>query len=126
MQPDPADRMAQLVGSLGAVRARIADACTAAGRDTRSITLVAVTKTYPATDVATLVRLGLFDLGESKDQEAQAKGGATAELLAGVADVPGDPRWHFVGRLQRRKARSVARYAFAVHSVDRDVLVALL
>lgn len=118
--------MAQLVGSLGTVRSRIADACEAAGRDMRTVTLIAVTKTYPAEDVATLVRLGLFDVGESKDQEASAKVTATAELLAGLADVAGSPRWHFVGRLQRRKARSVAGYAHAVHSLDRAALVPLL
>jgi hypothetical protein len=76
--------------------------------------------------VATLVRLGLQDIGESRDQEASAKVVATAELLAEQADTPGPPRWHFVGRLQRRKARSVAGYAHTVHSVDRLELVGQL
>jgi PLP dependent protein len=119
-------RRAELVGSLGAIRSRIADACESAGRDQRSVTLIAVTKTYPAEDVATLIRLGLFDVGESRDQEASAKVAATAQLLADRPDVDGSPRWHFVGRLQRRKARSVASYAHAVHSLDRPELVALL
>lgn len=118
--------MAQLVRSLGSVRSRIADACESAGRDTRTVTMIAVTKTYPAEDVATLVRLGVLDIGENKDQEAAAKVIATADLLAGVPDLPGSPRWHFVGRLQRRKARSVAGYAHAVHSVDRAALVPVL
>lgn len=116
-------RRAELVTALGAVRARIADACETAGRDPRSVTLVAVTKTYPAEDVATLIRLGVTDVGESRDQEAAAKVVATAELLHGDAPAP---HWHFVGRLQSRKCRSVASYASAVHSLDREVLVGRL
>ena len=108
-------RRAELVGSLGSVRSRIAEACAAAGRDPHEITLIAVTKTYPASDVATLVRLGVRDIGENRDQEAAAKVADTAELLAALPDRPDPPRWHFVGQLQRRKARSVASYAFAVH-----------
>jgi pyridoxal phosphate enzyme (YggS family) len=119
-------REAELVSSLGAVRTRIADACEAAGRDQRSVTMIAVTKTYPATDVATLARLGVLDVGESRDQEASAKVAAAAELIADLPDIAGPLRWHFVGRLQRRKARSVASYASAVHSVDRAELVPLL
>jgi hypothetical protein len=79
--------------------------------------------------------LGLLDLGESRDQEAAAKVDELASLLSATADLPGPrdhprprdlpgPRWHFVGRLQSRKARSVARYAHSVHSVDRTELVA--
>jgi PLP dependent protein len=119
-------RRAELVRSLGAVRSRIADACVAAGRDPRSVTLVAVTKTYPATDVATLVELGVGDIGESRDQEAVAKVAATARALSGRPVPAGLPRWHFVGTLQRRKTRSVASYAHTVHSLDRAVLVPLL
>lgn len=129
MQPDPSrarDRTAALAASLDALRGRIASACDAAGRDARAITLVAVTKTYPAQDVAILVRLGVSDIGESKDQEAATKVAATAQLLADSGDGGAVPRWHFVGQLQRRKARSVASYAHAVHSVDRLVIVGLL
>jgi PLP dependent protein len=111
-------RAAELVGSLGTVRARIADACEAAGRDPRSVTLIAVTKTYPASDVAALAQLGVLDVGESKDQEARAK----VRELAGAVPV----RWHLVGRLQTNKARSVVGYAFAVHSVDRPKLARAL
>ena len=113
------------MGSLGAVRARIANACIAAGRDPRAVTLIAVTKTYPAGDVATLAALGVLDIGESRDQEASAKVAEAAELLrSGAGDrPPPELRWHFVGRLQSRKARSVATYAHAVHSVDRPELV---
>jgi PLP dependent protein len=81
-----------------------------------------VTKTYPAADVAMLAELGVGDVGESRDQEARVKVGEVRRLLAADGDRPG-PRWHFVGRLQSRKARSVTAYAAAVHSVDRLELV---
>lgn len=115
-------RDAELVTTLGAVRARIADACAAAGRDPQTVTLIAVTKTCPASDVATLARLGVLDVGESKDQEARAK---IAEL-ADFAWPPIGVRWHLVGRLQTNKARSVVSYAHAVHSVDRRKLARAL
>jgi pyridoxal phosphate enzyme (YggS family) len=120
---DDERRRAELVTSLGTVRARIAAACEAAGRDSRTVTLVAVTKTYPATDVATLVRLGAGDVGESRDQEARAKVAETARLLAVAPEPAPAPTWHFVGRVQSRKARSIASYAGVVHSVDREKLV---
>jgi PLP dependent protein len=118
-QHDDERRRAELVTALGGVRSRIAAAADAAGRDPRSITLVAVTKTYPATDVAALVRIGVQDVGESRDQEASAKVAETAGLLGDMAA----PTWHFVGRLQSRKCKSVTSYAGAVHSLDRVELV---
>jgi hypothetical protein len=118
-QHDDERRRAGLVTALGAVRSRIALACEPVGRDPRAITLVAVTKTYPAADVASLVRIGIQDVGESRDQEASAKVADTAALLAGNPL----PTWHFVGRLQSRKCRSVASYAGVVHSLDRAELV---
>jgi pyridoxal phosphate enzyme (YggS family) len=113
-------RRSELVGALGAVRNRIAAACAAAGRDPHEVTLIAVTKTYPAADVLTLVRLGVRDVGESRDQEAAAKVAEVAGQLAPEGVVA--PRWHFVGRVQSRKCRSIASYAAAVHSVDRAVV----
>jgi pyridoxal phosphate enzyme (YggS family) len=119
------ERRAELVGSLGVVRTRIAEACIAVGRDPHAVTLIAVTKTYPGRDVVTLAALGVLDIGESRDQEASAKLAEVAELRrTGATDAPArDLRWHFVGRLQSRKARSVATYAHAVHSLDRPELV---
>ncbi len=73
--------------------------------------MIAVTKTYPASDVVALVGLGATEVGENRDQEAAAKAAEVA--AAGVA-----PRWHFVGQLQRNKAKSVVRYADVVQSVD--------
>lgn len=116
-------REAELVSALGAIRARIAAACDSAGRDPQELTLVAVTKTFPAADVATLVRLGIVDVGENKDQEARAKITELAELAPEAAPAV---RWHVVGQLQTNKARSVVRYAYAVHSVDRIKLATAL
>ena len=115
--PDDDRRGAELVSALGAVRARIADSCAAVGRDPQTVTLVAVAKTYPASDVATLARLGVTDIGESKDQEARAKVKELRRL---------DLRWHLVGRVQTNKARGVVPYAHAVHSVDRPKLARAL
>jgi len=106
------DRLAALEASLAAVRARIAAACAAAHRDPAEITLVAVTKTFPVSDIMLLGQLGVTDIGENKDQEAAPKAAACA--AAGLA-----VRWHFVGQLQVNKAASVAGYADLVHSVDR-------
>ncbi|MFB9186118.1 YggS family pyridoxal phosphate-dependent enzyme [Dactylosporangium sucinum] len=107
-------RTEEIGRNLVQVRARIAAACAAAGRSPDEVTLVAVTKTYPARDVTRLAELGVHDVGENRDQEAGPK-----------AEAVGDPavRWHFVGQLQRNKARSVVRYASAVHSVDSLRLV---
>jgi pyridoxal phosphate enzyme (YggS family) len=105
------DRRAELATGLARVRTRIADACAAAGRDRTEVTLIAVTKTYPATDVLHLASLGVRDIGENRDQEAAAKAVAVAAEGESV-------RWHFVGQLQRNKARSVVGYADLVHSVD--------
>lgn len=104
-------RRAELSDNLARVRATIADGCAAAGRDPAEVTLVAVTKTYPASDVCHLVALGVTDVGENRDQEAAPKAAEVA--AAGAA-----PRWHFVGQLQRNKCASVVGYADAVHSVD--------
>ncbi|TDD39519.1 YggS family pyridoxal phosphate-dependent enzyme [Actinomadura sp. KC06] len=102
---------------IAAVRARIAAACAAAGRDEDELTLIAVTKTFPASDVRLLAGLGITDVGENRDQEARPK-------AAECADLP--LTWHFVGSLQTNKARAVAGYADVVHSVDRSRLVTAL
>jgi pyridoxal phosphate enzyme (YggS family) len=107
-------RRSELAANFAGVRARLADACHDAGRDPADVTLVAVTKTFPASDVRLLAELGVADVGENRDQEAAPK-------HAECADLP--LRWHFVGQLQRNKARSVATYADVVHSVDRLSLV---
>jgi pyridoxal phosphate enzyme (YggS family) len=109
-------RAAELARNLAAVRARIAAACAEAGRAPDEVSLIAVTKTYPASDVVLLHEAGLRDFGENRDQEAAAK---AAELGTGFSGL----RWHFIGQLQTNKARSVISYADVVHSVDRLRLV---
>jgi len=106
-------RRAELLSALGNLRRRIVDAAAMAGRDPYSITLVAVTKTFPVEDARTLLDLGVYDLGESRDQQARGKAAELGEYPGGRL------RWHFIGRVQTNKARSIASYASAVHSVDR-------
>lgn len=110
-------RRAELAESLTAVTHRVAAACSAAHRDPSEVTIVAITKTWPASDVELLAELGIQHVGENRDQEAREKAAACAGL--GLT-------WHFVGQLQRNKAASVARYADIVESVDRSSLVAAL
>ncbi len=109
-----ADRREQLARNVTLVRQRVARASVAAGRRPEDVTVVAITKTRPASDVRILSELGIVNVGESRDQEARPKVDACADL--GLT-------WHFVGQLQRNKAGSVARYADVVQSVDRAPLV---
>ena len=110
-------RRDELAARLTAVRERISAACAAAGRKPQDVSLVAVTKTFPASDVRLLSGLGVRDFGENRDAEAAPKAAQCADL---------DLVWHFVGQLQTNKAASVARYATFVHSVDRLRLVRAL
>jgi PLP dependent protein len=107
-------RRSELADGLKEVWARIEAACAAAGRSRDEITLIAVTKTFPASDVRLLYELGQRDFGENRDQEAAPKAEACADL---------DLTWHFVGQLQTNKVASVTRYADVIHSVDRLRLV---
>jgi pyridoxal phosphate enzyme (YggS family) len=110
-------RVTEISENLASVRDEIATAALAAGRLPEDVTLVVVTKTFSASDILALAELGVRDIGESRDQEAKVK----FAQLAG--SLPEDMRWHFIGQLQTNKARSVAKYADCVHSVDRVSLV---
>ncbi len=105
-----AGRHDQVAEGLARTKARIERACETAGRDPGEVTLVVVTKTFPASDVRLLHELGVRDVGENRHPEAGDKAAACADL---------DLRWHFVGQLQTNKARVVAGYADVVHSLDR-------
>ncbi|TMQ03997.1 MAG: YggS family pyridoxal phosphate-dependent enzyme [Deltaproteobacteria bacterium] len=96
-----------------AVAARVAAACERAGRAADSVTIVAVSKTQPVEAIRAACAAGATDLGENYAQELAAK---AAELAAS----PPAPvvRWHFIGRLQRNKARLVAGRVALVHAVD--------
>ena len=111
-------RRAELEANLVRVRARVEAACAQVGRDPAELTLVAVTKLFPASDVDLLAELGVRAVGENRDQEASAK---VSELtLRHRLEV------HFIGRLQTNKAASVVSYADVVQSVDRPKLAAAL
>lgn len=107
------DRREFLRSTIHAMNERIDRARRSADRSD-PVDLVVVTKTYPASDVDLLAELGVRDVGENRDQEAKAKRLATSS---------GNLRWHMIGRLQRNKVNSVARWADVVESVDREVLV---
>jgi PLP dependent protein len=95
------------------VLGRVAAACERAGRPAAEVTLVAVSKTHPLAAIRAALAAGAVDFGENYAQELAAK---QAELAAAPA-VPA-PRWHFIGRLQRNKARLVAGKVALVHAVD--------
>jgi hypothetical protein len=114
-EPAAADSLA---GRIDDVFGRIADAARAASRDPAELTTIVVTKFHPEQLVRDLHALGIRDVGENRHQEAQAKAAATSDL-DGL-------RWHFVGQLQSKKARQARAYVSAVHSLDRDSVVAAL
>ena len=98
---------------LADVRARIAAAAKRAGRDPDEIALVGVSKRHPPEAVAAAARAGLTRFGENFVQEARGK----------IPKVQGLPlSWHFVGRLQRNKARLAAEIFAWVESLDRAPL----
>jgi hypothetical protein len=115
----PDGRLVELRENLAEVRVRIEAACAAAGRPSADVGLIAVTKTFPVSDVRLLSQLGITDVGENKDQEAAPKAAASAALGLPLT-------WHFVGQIQTNKAASVASYADVIHSVDRPRLVSAL
>jgi pyridoxal phosphate enzyme (YggS family) len=107
--PAPDDLSARLAS----VRERMARAADAAGRDPSTVELVAVSKLHPAAAVAAAARAGIRDVGENYAQEMVGK---MDELAADPACA--DLRWHFIGRLQRNKARAVVGRAALIHAVD--------
>ena len=96
---------------LAQVRERMAAACARAGRAPNEVTLVGVSKGFPAEAVAEAHAAGLRDLGENRVREAAGK----IELLAarGVR-----PRWHLIGHLQTNKAKTAVELFGIIHSVD--------
>jgi len=107
-------RLAEIRDGLERVRGRIERACDQAGRDPAEVTLVVVTKFFPATDVRVLADLGVAHVGENRHQEAVDKTAECSDLRL---------TWHFVGGLQSNKTAAVAGYADVVESVDRAKLV---
>jgi PLP dependent protein len=96
------------------IRADVDAACRASSRDPSTVTLVAVSKLHPVAAVDAVVAAGAADCGENYVQELVAKQAAVA-----IA-----PRWHFIGRLQRNKARQIAGRVAVIHAVDTVELAA--
>ena len=109
------DRKSEIAANLAAVEVQIADALRSAARTRSEITLIAVTKNFPVTDVELLYELGIRDFGENRDQEAREKVAYFRERGGGAFP---DMRWHFQGQLQRNKLGSIGSWADMVHSVD--------
>lgn len=105
-----------LAARLDAARARIAAAADRSGRDPSEVRLIAVAKTVPADRVASVIALGVRDVGENRVQEAVGK----------AASLPDDLRWHLIGHLQTNKAARAAELFSVVHSVDSDRIAAAL
>ena len=101
-------RAAEISANLQAITARIVSAAESAGRSPEEITLIAVTKTFPVTDVKILYELGVRDFGENRDQEGSVK----------FSELPGDSNWHFQGQIQSNKLKSIAAWADVIHSID--------
>jgi hypothetical protein len=115
------DRERELTDALSAVQTRLARAADSAGRNVEEIELLPITKFFPADDVLILHRLGCRQFGESREQEASNKYAEVAAVL-GAEPI----RWHMVGRIQRNKARAIAGWAYAAHSVDSARLITAL
>ena len=99
----------KIAANITHVQERIAAACRRAGRDTREVKLVAVTKTVPPDRIRLAYEAGLRDFGENRVQEAAAKRPALSDLTV---------TWHLIGHLQSNKARPARELFHWVHSVD--------
>ncbi len=106
---------------LEGVQERIVRACQRAGRHADELTLIGVTKTFPAELIAAAREAGLRDFGENRPQELIRK----AETCPGVLQG-GDHRWHMIGHLQRNKAKEVVACADVFHALDSLRLAAAL
>ena len=100
------DRRSEIAGNLETVREQISKAAQSAGRSVDEITLIAVTKTFPASDVEILKELGVSNFGENRDSDAAPK----------AAAIPGT--WHFQGQIQSNKLKSICSWANVIHSLD--------
>lgn len=95
------------------VKREIANALASAGRAPDGAELIAVSKTFPTSDILAVYNAGQRKFGESKADELAAK----------AAVLPGDIEWHFIGHLQSNKVRSVVAHAHVIHSVDSAKLL---
>jgi pyridoxal phosphate enzyme (YggS family) len=103
------------------VRERVEAAAVRAARDAGAVVILGVGKRQPAERIADAIRSGLDHVAENFAQEAREKIPQVEAMLRETGNAP--PRWHFIGRLQRNKARYVARLFDSVESVDRIELI---
>lgn len=118
------DMEQELRSRLEAVQARVAAAARQVGRDPAEVQIVAVSKTVPAERVAALARLGIWQFGENRVEEAEAKIPDVRALLG--EDLAHRISWYLVGHLQSRKAARALDVFDEVHSVDTVRLAARL
>ncbi len=97
-----------LIANYDDVNNKVIAACNKAGRNPKDVTLIAVSKTKPATDIATLYEHGVRDFGENKVQELTEK----------YEQLPKDIRWHLIGHLQTNKVKYIIDKVYLIHSVD--------
>ncbi len=109
--------MSEIAARLAALQTRIAAAAVRSGRRAEDMTLIGVAKKQSAEAVVEAVAAGVREIGENFAQEAREKIPAVRELLA-MRGLP-QPRWHFLGQLQRNKARLVTPLFDCVQTVDR-------
>jgi len=118
--PSPAAIVSSaLAQSWRAVRARLDAACVAAGRSADDVQLLAVSKSVDTDAALALHELGAHEFGENRVGELERKAARFTELGR-------EARWHFIGNLQRNKARRVAQVADVVHSVSGPKLLETL
>ncbi len=113
----------EVADRLASVRARIAAAAKTAGRGEHDVCLIGVSKRQSPARILAALRAGLRDLGENYVQEAVTK---IPTVLEQLRNDQLRPRWHFIGQLQRNKARDVARLFDCVSCIDREKLGAEL
>ena len=116
-------RRIEISQNLAAVEREINLAVEKSNRNRSEITLIAVTKNFPVSDVVHLYDLGLRNFGENRDQEARVKVEEFKKYVAdseSSKDQANQVKWHFQGQLQRNKLRSIATWADFIHSLDQE------
>lgn len=99
--------------NLNLLKNDIFEVCKRAGRDANEIKLVAVSKTFPASDIVKVYNAGHIDFGENKPQEMKVKHEELKDK---------NIKWHLIGHLQTNKVKYIADYVYLIHSVDSEHL----
>jgi pyridoxal phosphate enzyme (YggS family) len=102
----------RIAGNLAALEERISRACERSGRARTDVTLIAVSKTFPAASIDAAVQCGITDVGENRVQELRDK----------FPGVTARPRWHMIGHLQSNKAKDAVRIFDVIHTIDSEDL----